>query len=110
MTPRALRHAARTLLTCSLALALTSGAGAQARRPMRLDDLLTAVRVGDPQLSPDGRRVLFTRTTTTLASGARNADIWSVSADGSAPAQLFIGGPKSDNTPRFLPDGRVAFL
>ena len=77
---------------------------------MALDDLLTAVRVGDPQLSPDGRRVLFVRTTTDLASGKRNADIWTVPADGSAPPRPFIEGPKGDDSPRFLSNDRIAFV
>jgi len=85
-------------------------ASAQAKRAMVLDDLLTAVRVGDPQLSPDGRRVLFVRTTTDLASGKRNADIWTVPADGSAPPRPFIEGPKSDDSPRFLSNDRIAFV
>ena len=76
---------------------------------MALDDLLTAVRVGDPQLSPDGR-VLYVRTTTDLSSGKRNSDIWMVRADGSAAPAPFIASPKSDDSPRFLADGRVAFI
>ena len=94
------------------AAVMTSGlmAGAQARRPMALADLLTSVRVADPQLSPDGRRVLFVRTTT-LDSGQRNADIWSVPADGSGPPGAFITGNKSENTPRFSADGnRIVFI
>ena len=85
-------------------------AEAQTRRPMAVEDLLTAVRVGDPQLSPDGRRVLFVRTTTDMSSGKRNSDIWMVAADGSAPPTPFIAGPKGDDTPRFLSSGRVAFI
>ena len=76
---------------------------------MALDDLLTAVRVGDPQLSPDGR-VLYVRTTTDISSGKRNSDIWMVRADGSAAPAPFIASPKSDDSPRFLADGRVAFI
>jgi dipeptidyl aminopeptidase/acylaminoacyl peptidase len=83
---------------------------AQAKRPMALEDLLTAVRVSDPQLSPNGRRVLFVRTTTDLSSGERNSDIWMVPADGSAAPKPFIKGPKSDDSPRFLSSGRVAFI
>jgi dipeptidyl aminopeptidase/acylaminoacyl peptidase len=83
---------------------------AQAKRAMEVADLITAVRVGNPQLSPDGAQVLFERTTTDPASGRRNADIWRVPADGSARPTLFIGGDKSDNTPRFFADGRVAFI
>ena len=91
-------------------IAMTSGTGAQARRPMAVDDLIAAIRVTDPQLSPDGRRVLFVRTATALASGERKAEIWTVAADGSAAATTFIGGVKNDDSPRFLPDGRVAFI
>ena len=98
-----------TIAVAGLALA-TSTASAQSKRPMAVEDLLTAIRIGDPQVSPDGRRVLFTRTTTDLAAGKRNADIWMVPADGSSEPRPFIESPKSDDTPRFLPDGRVAFM
>ena len=78
---------------------------------MTIQDLIAAVRISDPQLSPDGRLVAFVRTTTDLATGKRNADIWVVPADGSAPARLLIGGDKTDNTPRWSPDGKLlAFI
>ena len=84
---------------------------AQSARPFALNDLLGAVRLSDPQLAPDGSRVLFTRTTTVVATGKRNADIWSVPSNGSAPASLFIGGDKSENTPRFSANGqRLVFI
>ena len=76
-----------------------------------IQDLLGAARVTDPQLSPDGKLVAFVRTTTDLASGKRNADIWIVPADGSATPRLLIGGDGSENTPRWDPDGsHLAFL
>jgi len=84
---------------------------AQSSRAMTLNDILTAVRVGDPQLSPDGKTVLYTRTTTAMPAGARNADIWTVPSDGSGPATPLIESPKSDNTARFLPDGKhIVFI
>jgi dipeptidyl aminopeptidase/acylaminoacyl peptidase len=101
------------LVVCagSMATAPSSDVRAQARRPLAIDDLVAAVRVSDPQLSPDGRRVLFVRTTTLLESGRRNADIWMVPADGSAPPKPFIGGDKNESSPRFSPDGkRVVFI
>src|SRR3954469_592747 len=95
---------------CTAAL-LAFASPAAAARPMTIQDLLTAVRVSDPQLSPDGRLVAFVRTTTDVSSGKRNADIWVVAADGSAPPRLLIGGEKSENTPRWSPDGRhIAFI
>jgi dipeptidyl aminopeptidase/acylaminoacyl peptidase len=78
---------------------------------MSLEDLLTAVRVGDPQVSPDGRQVAFVRTTTDLGTGKRNADVWIVPADGSSPARALTRNEKTDNAPRFSPDGgTLAFL
>src|SRR5829696_6518701 len=84
---------------------------ALAERPMTIQDLLGGIRIADPQLSPDGRWVAFVRTTTDLSSGARNADIWVVAADGTSAPRLLIGGGKTENTPRWAPDGkRLAFI
>ena len=104
----------RVLFAAALAGSLSFASQApntQPGRPMTIDDLIGAVRVTDPQLSPDGSRVLFVRTTTDVKSGERNADIWTVPADGSGPSREFIAGSKTDNTPRFSADGRaVAFI
>lgn len=82
-----------------------------ARRAMTIDDLITAVRVSEPQLSPDGTFVAYVRTVTDGKTGRRNADIWRVPADGSAPARVLVSGESSDLTPTFSPDGRhLAFI
>ena len=95
----------------ALSALLCLAAPASAARPMTIQDLIGAVRVSDPQLSPDGKLVAFVRTTTDVATGKRNADIWVVPADGSGPARLLVGGEKSENTPRWAPDGRhIAFI
>ena len=78
---------------------------------MTIEDNLLTVRVADPQLSPDGKWVAFVRTTTDLAAGKRNADVWLVPADGSAPPRALTRHEKSDSAPRFAPDGRtLAFV
>src|SRR5690348_13686880 len=95
-------------------LALTVGvapAHAQSPRAMALDDLLTAVRVTEPAISPDGRLVAYVRTTTDLQTGKRNGDIYVVPADGSSPPKLFAGGDGAQRTPQFSPDSRqIAFI
>ena len=57
---------------------------AQSGRPMTIDDLLAAVRVADPQLSPDGRTVVYTRTTTDLQVGPAERGHLERAADGGA--------------------------
>jgi hypothetical protein len=75
-----------TMAACVICMTQSPGRAA-AGRAMTIDDLLAAVRVTDPQLSPDGSRVVFVRTTTDLKTGARNGDIWTVLADGSGAAR-----------------------
>lgn len=78
---------------------------------MTIEDLIIAPRVADPQLSPDGRTVLFVHTVTDGKTGRRNADIYRVPADGSGAAMSLIAGDRAENTPRWSPDGRrIAFL
>lgn len=99
------------LLAALAALTLQTPGRAAAGRAMTIDDLITAVRVADPQLSPDGRTVAFVRTVTDGKTGARNADIWSVAADGSSEPKPLIAGDKSENTLRFSQSGRIlAFI
>src|SRR6266850_1221801 len=98
-----------SLVTITIVLASTSFA--QTKRAMTVNDLITAVRVTDPQISPDGKQVVFTRTATALDTGRRNANIWTVPANGSSPPRELIGGDKTENSPRFTPDGkRIAFI
>src|SRR5689334_24822432 len=87
----------RLAVAVSVLVSITSIA--QSRRPMAINDLIGAIRVADPQLSPDGRKVIYQRTTMAQDTGAHNADIWVVPADGSAPPKAFLTGAKSENTP-----------
>ena len=104
------RSAVLRVSALGVVAALGASPGAQTGRPMTIDDLLVAVRIADPQLSPDSRTVVYQRTTTDLPSGRRNADLWTVPAEGGAAKEL-IGGDKSESTPRWSPDGRrLAFI
>ena len=47
------------VLTLALLCAATAAPAQTAKRPLTVDDLLKVRRVGDPQLSPDGRLVAY---------------------------------------------------
>src|SRR5690349_10157119 len=69
---------------------------AQSPRPMGLVDLLNVPRLADPQLSPDGRDVVFTRSTADWKSGRRVTHIWRARLAGGDPMQL-TNGNESEN-------------
>lgn len=78
------------------------------RAPIRPEDLLGLIGCSDAQISPDGDRVLFTRS---RIEGLRVLrDLWVVDADGRSDARpLTCGG--HDRHGRWSPDGtRIAFI
>ena len=78
------------------------------KRRITPEDLLRIVLVGDPQVSPDGSRILFQRK----HQGDKNetvANLWMVPAAGGDPVP-FTGGGK-DGRGRWSADGsRIAFV
>lgn len=74
-------------------------------RPFTLDDLFKFHRVADPQLSPDGRTVVFTVTDPLRAENRSKSDLWIIPAAGGEARQL-THSPKNDRHARWSPDGR----
>ncbi len=92
-----------------LVLAL-GGALAQSYRPFTINDLIPVKRVGDPQLSPDGRWIAFTITDTDFDANRRSTQIYLVSVEGGEIQQL-TKEKQSSVSPRWSPDGkRLAFI
>ena len=90
-------------------VALGAGVDTQSPRPMGIVDLLNLPRVTDPQLSPDGRDVAYTRADADWKVGRRVPHIWRARVGGSDAVQL-TSGADGETDPRWSPDGRtVAF-
>jgi acylaminoacyl-peptidase len=64
----------------------------------------------DPQISPDGKKIVYVRRFADPMTDKRYADLWIVNADGSDHRPLTTGN-RSDTSPRWSPDGsRIAYL
>jgi len=94
-----------TLFALTWVVFLNTPNFAAEKRPFQLDDLYRLSRLADPQVSPDGRKVVYQVTTITdPAKNAKNTQLWIVDVDIKAKRQLTHSG-KSDTHPRWSPDG-----
>ena len=82
------------MLTPSAAVALFALIAAPAAHPFGWEDMFAMLRVADPQPSPDGRRVLFTRTAYDVEENRSNADLaWVDVASGEVRRLTSAAGP-----------------
>ncbi|MDZ7630453.1 MAG: S9 family peptidase [Gemmatimonadaceae bacterium] len=78
---------------------------AQARRPLRPDDMYRLRDVGAPRISPDGAWVAYTVTTIDSVKDSRDTDVWMVNWAGDRTIRL-TSSPDDESQPRWSPDNR----
>jgi dipeptidyl aminopeptidase/acylaminoacyl peptidase len=78
---------------------------AEGKRPMRIDDLFQFKRVSDPQISPDGKLVVYVLTTVDLDANKSSSSLWLAPTDKGEPRPL-TNTAKKDRHPRWSPDGK----
>ncbi len=77
------------------------------KRPITLDDMFRFQRVSDPQISPDGKQVVYVVGVPDLEKNSIPSSLWLAPADGkSAPRQLTNAPGKKDRHPRWSPNGK----
>ncbi len=91
-------------------VASCAGPALAAGRAMTVDDLLAVKGVSDPQVSPDGKLVVYVVSELDRATEKSNSDLYLIPSGGGEPRRLTTA-TGSDNHPRWSPDGRsIAFL
>jgi dipeptidyl aminopeptidase/acylaminoacyl peptidase len=77
------------------------------KRPMKIDDLFAFKRVSDPQISPDGKTVVYVVGEVDLPGNKTSSSLWLAAADGKTePRRLTNAVGKKDSHPRWSPDGK----
>jgi dipeptidyl aminopeptidase/acylaminoacyl peptidase len=91
----------RLFLAC---LCIVSVAAAQ-KKPFTIADLYRLKSISAPQISPDGRRIVFAVTESMLTQGKTNTELYLINIDGSGLRRLTTN-PASDYAPAWLQDSK----
>lgn len=93
-----------------LAGALAIGA-AQAAEGLKVETLAGLNRVSDPQMSPNGRQVVYVMRETDMDANRGRTDLWLVSArKKDAQPERLVPSDASESNPRWSADGRSIYF
>lgn len=95
----------RFLLLLLFSFYLSISTNAQQKRPIAPSDYYRLQSVSNPQLSPDGKWVLYALSSIDSVKDKRDRDLWMISWDGKENVQL-TNGPGSESSAQFSPDGK----
>jgi acylaminoacyl-peptidase len=89
----------------SFVLTLTARlSGEEGASRLTLLDVFNLQLAVDPQISPDGKRIVYVRQFCDIMTDQRRSNLWIVNADGSGHRALTTGN-FDDSSPRWSPDG-----
>ena len=120
----------RRILLSLLILGFAIPALCQAKHPFTFEDMMKLKRLGDPQVSPDGKWVIFSVVDVDLAANTKTPHVWIVPLGTQGPSTPQAASPAANqpapvgmtgereiiadqdaDRPRWAPDGkRFAFL
>ena len=82
-----------------------ANAGEPTKKPLQLMDVFKIEYADDPQISPDGKRVVYVRNFMDIMKDRQRSNLWIINVDGSGHEALTTGNHR-DGLPRWSPDGK----
>ncbi|MFC1738269.1 prolyl oligopeptidase family serine peptidase [Planctomycetota bacterium] len=79
------------------------------RHPFSVDEMLAMERISGPQVSPDGKWIVFVLRKTDLDANKGRTDLWLVGVDGTKLSRL-TSHPLNDSNPRWAPDSKTIWF
>src|SRR4051812_14343667 len=92
--------------TILIALAFASQLSAADKRPMTMADFFAVKRVAAPQISPDGKHVVYQVTEVDLAKNKTFTALWITTTDGKGTPKPLLAKDEPGRDPRWSPDGK----
>lgn len=78
---------------------------AQKNASVSFEKWISLKGVGSPVISPDGKTIVYSVTSTDWANNAYDSELW-MTRDGAAPLQLTRTNKASSTNAAFTPDGK----
>ncbi|MBO9664038.1 S9 family peptidase [Dokdonella sp.] len=98
------------LLTALLATTAHAAPPASPSRVLTGEDLFNLEVAADPQISPDGRTVVYSRRTNDIMIDRARSSLWTIDVASGAQTPL-VAGPGSHGQARWSPDGsKLAYI
>jgi dipeptidyl aminopeptidase/acylaminoacyl peptidase len=96
---------AKVALTCLFTLLIVGAAvGATEKSPLAELDVFQLEYASDPQISPDGDRIVYVRNSMDIMKDRSRSKLWIVDFDGTDHRKLTTGEGE-ESSPRWSPDG-----
>jgi dipeptidyl aminopeptidase/acylaminoacyl peptidase len=95
--------------TILAALLISTTAAAAAPKGLTIEDMLAMQRVGEPVVSPDGKRVVFSVRDTDYDANKGRFHLWMAYTDGSGAIELTTSSD-NDTDPAWTADGRWIYF